>query len=71
MRSDVISHTSTIFMYEVLGRLSDTETNIVASTFDFLSTIFIFLQHPSYQHTCKVDSNNSLKKERFEEICGI
>ena len=33
MSSDVISHTSTIFMYEVLGRLSDTEMNIVASTF--------------------------------------
>ena len=66
-----MSHTSTIFMYEVLGRLSDTETNIVASTYKIFKAILIFLQSHFYQHACKVDSNNSLKKERFEEIGGV
>ena len=33
MDRDVISHMSTILMYEVFGRPSETETNIVANTF--------------------------------------
>ena len=33
MDREVISHMSTILMYEVFGRPSETETNIVANTF--------------------------------------
>ena len=75
MDRDVISHMSTIFMYEVFGRPSETETNIVANTFKkirYVEEIRKYLEISiTDQHTSQVYSNHSFKEERLVKVCCV